>query len=273
MKTIFRRLLIYAAVLLLVLLIGTIGFSLIEGYSILDSFYFTFVTVATVGYGDIHAVTTAGKILAMVIIILGVGTFTGAIVNAIGLLAEKRQQEGRKERQNTLIELFFSEIGNQLLAQFAAADPGIRDIRIELKVNANRTDMDFENLGKILAKHKYTLDRHTIDLEKTRDLLRDKHDLIMQLLENPNLSEHESFTDLLKATFHLREELLARPTLSKLQESDAAHLTVDTVRVYGLLTKKWITYMSELKNRYPYLYSFSVRTNPFSEDRSPTVSG
>jgi voltage-gated potassium channel len=271
MKALIRRLMIFAAILVAVLAIGTISFSLIEGLSLFNAFYFTLVTVATVGYGDIHPITTAGKILAMIIIVFGVGTFTGAIVNTIGFFIERRQHEERKERINTLIELFFSEVGNTLLAKLAAVDPEIGEIRTVAKVDANWTDSDFANLKAIVEEHKYSLDKNSIAFEQICDFLGDKHDILIRLLESPILLEHEIFTDLLKATFHLREELMARPNLAALTENDAKHLTVDAVRVYALLAKRWINYMQELKKRYPYLFSFSQRTNPFSENRSPVV--
>jgi voltage-gated potassium channel len=46
-----------------------------ENRSFVDAFYYIIVTMATVGYGDIVPTTPAGKILAIVLIITGVGTF------------------------------------------------------------------------------------------------------------------------------------------------------------------------------------------------------
>ena len=48
------RLYVYLAVFLVIIILGTIGFTLTEGWSIEDSVYFCIVTVATVGYGDLH---------------------------------------------------------------------------------------------------------------------------------------------------------------------------------------------------------------------------
>ena len=50
---------------------------------------------------------------------------------------------------------------------------------------------------------------------------------MLSLLENPNLLEHDSFTDLLLAIFHLSEELAARDTLVGLPQSDYEHLAGD----------------------------------------------
>ena len=62
------------AVLATIALIGTIGFHLIEDVALLESLYWTIVTMTTVGYGDIVPATEEGKIFAMVLMAMGVGT-------------------------------------------------------------------------------------------------------------------------------------------------------------------------------------------------------
>ncbi len=42
-------------------------------------------------------------------------------------------------------------------------------------------------------------------------------------------------------------------------------------RVYGLLTAEWLDYMKHLRDNYPYLFSFAMRTNPFDPDAAPEV--
>lgn len=81
--------------------------------------------------------------------------------------------------------------------------------------------------------------------------------------------EHEAFTDLLRAIFHLREEFEYRTDLHKLPENDYQHLSGDINRVYGLLVLEWVAYIQYLKENYPYLFSLAIRTNPFNPDASP----
>jgi voltage-gated potassium channel len=67
-------------ILLTIFIIGTVGFHFIEGWSFVDSFYFTITTLSTVGYGDFTPETTAGKFFAVFIIIFGVGMMFYSLV-------------------------------------------------------------------------------------------------------------------------------------------------------------------------------------------------
>ena len=98
-----------------------------------------------------------------------------------------------------------------------------------------------------------------------------KRDFLLRLLENPNLLEHDSFTDLLWAVFHLTEELSHRVDVKQLPEADYEHLSGDIERAYRLIISEWLDYMKHLKSNYPYLFSLSIRTNPFDQDASPEV--
>ena len=69
-------------VFLAVMVLGTLGFMFVEKIPLTDALYFSIVTIATVGYGDIHPATQAGKVLAIFMIVLGVGTFLGVVANA-----------------------------------------------------------------------------------------------------------------------------------------------------------------------------------------------
>jgi hypothetical protein len=98
-----------------------------------------------------------------------------------------------------------------------------------------------------------------------------KRKFLIRLLENSNLLEHDSFTELLWAVFHLDEEMECRKSFKSLPAADYEHLVADIKRVYGFITGEWLNYMKHIKNNYPYLYSLSVRTNPFDSNASPEV--
>lgn len=90
-------------------------------------------------------------------------------------------------------------------------------------------------------------------------------------MENPNLLEHDSFTELLWAVFHLTEELAYRESVEDLPISDYRHIAGDIERVYGLVIYEWLAYMKHLQSDYPYLFSLAIRTNPFNDHSSPIV--
>jgi len=94
---------------------------------------------------------------------------------------------------------------------------------------------------------------------------------MLSLLANPNLLEHDTFTDLLWAVFHLSEELSSRPDLTRLPRTDNDHLSGDMKRAYMLIITEWLAYMKHLKHDYPYLFSLAVRTNPMDVNASPVV--
>ena len=71
---------------------GTVFFHLVEGWSWLDSYFFTVVTLSTVGYGNLVPVTAAGKIGTTLFILAGLGIFAVAI-QQFGLFAMRKREE------------------------------------------------------------------------------------------------------------------------------------------------------------------------------------
>ena len=69
-----------------IILIGTIIFHKIEGWSIIDAMYFTVITLTTVGYGDIYPVSTMGKILCLLMCFWGNFLISLLIVSMAGVI-------------------------------------------------------------------------------------------------------------------------------------------------------------------------------------------
>ncbi len=91
--------------LLIIIIVGTFGYHLIEGWNFLESLYTTIQTISTVGYGDYTPRTWEGKLFTIIMIIFGVGT----MFYTFGMLAEA-MVEGRlralagKGKQEKMIE-------------------------------------------------------------------------------------------------------------------------------------------------------------------------
>jgi hypothetical protein len=131
--------------------------------------------------------------------------------------------------------------------------------------------MEFHEVNKLLRSHEYSVDIGKVPLADLTRFFDAKGDLLLRLLENPTLLERESFTETLRAVFHLKEEFLYRDDISQLPESDKKHLAGDVKRAYRLLAHQWLDYMKYLKENYPYLFSLAMRTNPFDLEASPIL--
>ncbi|OGC22848.1 hypothetical protein A2291_08710 [candidate division WOR-1 bacterium RIFOXYB2_FULL_42_35] len=186
-------------------------------------------------------------------------------------LLENREKKSKFEKLNMIIGTFFSEVGTSLLTVLSDYDPELAKIKQELVVQGDWTDKQFKQLQKDLKKHHYHVEAKKIDLLALKQLLLPKRDFLIRLLENQNVLEHETFTNLLWATFHLADELSSRKDLKKVSEPDLAHLALDLKRIYLNLAWQWAAYMKHLKTAYPYLFSLAMRTNPFDETAQAEV--
>ncbi|MFH1415663.1 MAG: hypothetical protein ABIH89_06230 [Elusimicrobiota bacterium] len=175
------------------------------------------------------------------------------------------------EKLNMIIGAFFSEAGTELISYFSDINTELHKIKDCLIVTNEWSAKEFLKIHKQLKECEYNIDIKGADLEKLRRFLLGKRGFFIRLLENPILLEHERFTDLLWAVFHLTEELAHRKDLGQLPDTDYKHLEGDIKRVYGLLMRQWLDYMGHLKNSYPYLFSLAMRTNPFDNAASVVV--
>ncbi len=178
----------------------------------------------------------------------------------------KREIKSRMEKLNMVIGVFFSELGVELLKKFADTDPQVNFINNELIINKDWINKDFNEAKSKIRKHDFSLKVNAEDLKSTHDFLNGKIEFLLQILENPTLLEHESFTDMLQATFHLHEELRHRVNFDSLPETDIKHLQGDCERVYSIIMLEWLSYTQHLLTNYPYLFSMAMRTNPFDKN-------
>lgn len=184
---------------------------------------------------------------------------------------EKREMLARQEKINMVIGAFFSEVGTRILEMLARKDKGLKDWQMETSRQSESRAEEYKSITKFIEAHDHHATFGAQEWDELKEFLIDKRQFMLRLLENPNLHEHECFTDLLWAVFHLTEELGFRKSLEGLPESDYKHLAGDVTRVYSQLSRQWLAYLEHLRESYPYLFSLAVRTNPFNPSASVVV--
>jgi voltage-gated potassium channel len=78
------------------LAVGTIFYSLVEGWTPLDAAYFCVITLATIGYGDLAPVTQWGKLFTMFYVVAGLGVISAFIGAITRVSVERAQQRPRQ---------------------------------------------------------------------------------------------------------------------------------------------------------------------------------
>jgi hypothetical protein len=186
-------------------------------------------------------------------------------------LLTRREKQTMLGKLNMVIGVFFSETGNELLQRVATFSGTAGELRQVLKARGDWSERDFHQALRLSAAIDPKIDCRQGDLDGLRSFLLANRQNLMRLLENPNLLEHEAFTDVLWGVVHLTEELAARNLAQPLPEADAKHLDGDIRRAYLHTLAAWVEYMRHLKTAYPYLFSLAVRQNPFDPEASVTV--
>ena len=200
------------------------------------------------------------------------------VVVIIEQIISGHEKQNKLSKLNMEIGAYFSEVGTSLLKAFSTLDPHVNKIRDELLIKGTWKRREFLEAATHLKQYDYSIEYETKNpealrfLENLRHLLVSKREFLLRLLENPNLLEHESFTEQLWTVFHLAEELSYRTDLAHLPGTDYTHLAFDSNRAYSALILEWVKYMEHLMDRYPYLFSLALRTNPFDPTASPVVT-
>lgn len=194
----------------------------------------------------------------------------------IVVIVIERILNGREKRLilnklNMVVGAFYSEVGNHLLGSLLTSFEDRQNITSHLAISEDWQPADFKKAAAFALTMEHEPSCGCIKLEELRDFLINKRHFLLRLMENPNLLENEEFTDLLWAVFHLAEELEARKSVEGLPESDLEHLSGDIKRLYGQLIAQWLAYTEHLKNKYPYLFSLTLRIHPFQEEPSAVV--
>jgi len=189
----------------------------------------------------------------------------------INRLLSERDKRAKLKKLNMVIGTFFSEAGGELLRRFLGFEKNDNALKAAVIHDRHWGDRDFKKLQLRLSGYEYAIDPGRSSLAELKVFLVSRRAFLLALLGNPNLLEHDKFTDLLWAVFHLTDELVYREDFAELPATDLQHLAQDLRRAFHLLVLEWLAYMQHLKQSYPYLFSLAIRTNPFDPDASPIV--
>jgi len=187
----------------------------------------------------------------------------------IDTLLNQREKKSMLNKLNMVIGVFFSETGIALIRSFNKNFEDIEKISEKLSKINKWNKKDFAKFKLNIHHHESNIIINNKIEESLKIYLGSKRDFLLRLLENPNLLEHETFTELLRSVFHLAEEMESRESFENQPQSDLKHVELDIKRAYVLLIKEWLSYMEYLKESYPYLYSLALRQNPF--DKNATI--
>jgi hypothetical protein len=186
-------------------------------------------------------------------------------------LMKMRDRRVLLNKMNMVIGSFYSEVGLYLFRTFPSFDLNYEYIRLNMLVKKDWSEKEFTAAKKQLLTLEFKIDSRNGDLDALKSFLVTKRGFLLGLLQNQNLLEHESFTELLWAVFHLTEELSYRNQFTGLPEPDYDHLSIDIKRAYIQLLSEWLGYMQHLQIQYPYLFSLAIRTNPFDPNASVII--
>lgn len=104
-NTPFPKIYIAIGLLLLIVLVGIVGFMTLENYGLLDAFYMTVITVATVGFQEVHPLSSGGRLFTSFLIIISFGTFAYAISSITKYISDGEFKDYFKNKKvNAAIE-------------------------------------------------------------------------------------------------------------------------------------------------------------------------
>ncbi|MGL5353790.1 MAG: hypothetical protein ACRDA5_10785 [Clostridium sp.] len=185
--------------------------------------------------------------------------FTTLIIDR---LLEKREKDHFVEKLNMIVGLFYTEIGTRMLSEFVKGDNGVKELSNKSLVGTKWDDDTYKSLQKDINNYDFKVNLDNIDLVMLKQELRESRDLLITLITNENLHEHETFTEMLMSLMHLKEEINTRCCL-EIEQYEKAHIESDMAAVYKYLTLEWCHYMNYLSNNYPSLFCKALINNPF----------
>jgi len=102
-----RRLIWGVCILVTIIVAGAIGYVVIEGWSFIDALYMTIITITTVGYDEVHPLTTTGRVFSIFLIVGGVSgaLYTLSVIAGYIIEGQLGTTWGRRRMKTTIAKL------------------------------------------------------------------------------------------------------------------------------------------------------------------------
>lgn len=177
MSRLARRFLFLTSAIALTLAVGTVGFTVIAGYPPFDAFYMTLTTMTTVGYGEIHPLSHAGRVFNSFLIVFGVSTIfiaIGAMTQTIieqefgDAIGKRRKKRMIDKLRDHYIVCGFGRVGRGAAAELHHAKVPF----VVVDMNTDRVDLAM-NAGMLAVVGDSTRDetlRH-LGIDRARGLV------------------------------------------------------------------------------------------------------
>ncbi|NCB29647.1 MAG: hypothetical protein EOM63_07790 [Clostridia bacterium] len=186
----------------------------------------------------------------------------------VGKIIGAREKRERLSKIKMLASSFFCDLGTDLLHEMLGCVNNVDTIAPSLCVHNDWKSRDFAGAADTLRTAALNVQCTADDLARMRSLLLEKRLSMLVIASNPVLLEHEDFTDMLWAIFHLTDELTARTAFESLPQSEAEHLNTDVKRALLAILVNWMRHMEHIRAEYPYLFALAVRQNPLGAHMS-----
>ena len=152
--TLQKRLVFAILILVGVIFIGTIGYFFIEkSYNLIDAFYMTIITVATVGFREVHELSPGGRIFTIFIIVTGMGTVLFALSTFTAFVVEGELQALiRRRKMQKVIDKMKD---HYIICGAGATGRYVIEEFIKTRIDFVVVDKSLENIQKLLEEHSF----------------------------------------------------------------------------------------------------------------------
>ena len=164
-----RRSLLRAFIVLVAVVIsGTIGYAVLERWSLWDAFFMTIITITTVGYGEVRPLDRSGEVFTVVLLIAGVGsglytlnvlvrmTMEGELT---GALAERQMRQRIEHMQNHIILCGYGRVGEEIARTLQARKEQFVMVELDRRAPTRAEEVGYDDVQVIVLGCVEDLDR------------------------------------------------------------------------------------------------------------------